>query len=409
MVGQDKNSELTGSAGPACQRLPSGIWGLGFVSMFMDISSELVHSLLPIFMASVLGASMVTIGMIEGLAEGIAALTKVFSGALSDYCGRRKLLAVIGYSLSALTKPVFPLATTIGWVFGARFTDRIGKGIRGAPRDALIADLTPVPLRGAAYGLRQSLDSVGALIGPLLAVILMLCLANDIRSVLWWATVPAFIAVCILILAVHEPDCPKADVKPRTRLKMANIKQLSRRYWLIVLLGAFFTLARFSEAFLILRAQDLGLAIGYVPLIMIVMNIFYSVCAYPAGIAADRFSGRVLLICGLAVLVIADCILALNKSAWITLFGAAFWGLHMALTQGLFAKLIAETAPVELRGSAFGMFHLVSGLALFLASLIAGSLWTNYGASIPFIAGGSCALLAALGLVLYHPKRNAIQ
>jgi len=389
------------------RRLPIGIWGLGFVSMFMDISSELVHSLLPIFMATVLGTSMVTIGIIEGFAEGAAAITKVFSGAISDYCGKRKFLAVAGYALSAVTKPIFPLATTIGWVFGARFVDRIGKGIRDAPRDALVADIAPLQLRGAAYGLRQSLDSVGAFIGPLMAVIFMIWFTNDIRVVLWLAVLPAFIAVFLLIIAVREPESPDRAADSRNRLTLTDTKRLPMRYWLIVVLGAVFTLARFSEAFLILRAQDVGLAIDYVPMIMIVMNIFYSIFSYPAGAAADRLSARILLVFGLAILVVADVVLAMAVSPWITFAGAAFWGLHMAFTQGLLSKLVADNAPADLRGTAFGMFNLVSGVALFLASFIAGSLWTAFGASATFIAGASFAILAAMGLLLCRPKTRS--
>jgi MFS family permease len=377
--------------------------------MFMDISSELVHSLLPIFMATVLGTSIVTIGMIEGFAEGATAITKVFSGAISDYFGKRKFLAVVGYTLSAITKPIFPIATTIGWVFGARFVDRIGKGIRGAPRDALVADIAPLQLRGAAYGLRQSLDSVGAFIGPLLAVIFMIWFTNDIRAVLWVAVVPAFIAVFLLIIAVRVPESPNRAADPRNYLTLIDTKRLSMRYWLVVALGAVFTLARFSEAFLILRAQDVGLAIGYVPMIMIVMNIFYSIFAYPAGTAADRLSARTLLLFGLAILVVADIVLAIAVSPWLTFAGAALWGLHMAFTQGLLSKIVADTAPADLRGTAFGLFNFVSGVALFLASFIAGSLWTAFGASTTFIAGASFAFLAAMGLLLYRPKTQSVR
>ena len=384
--------------------LPIGIWGLGFVSMFMDISSELVHSLLPIFMATVLGTSMVTIGIIEGFAEGAAAITKVFSGAISDYCGKRKFLAVAGYTLSAITKPIFPLSTTIGWVFGARFIDRIGKGIRGAPRDALIADIAPLQLRGAAYGLRQSLDSVGAFIGPLLAVIFMIWFTNDIRAVLWAAILPAFIAVFLLIIVVREPESADRAADSRNRLTLTDTKRLPMGYWLIVVLGAVFTLARFSEAFLILRAQDVGLTVGYIPIIMIVMNIFYSIFAYPAGIAADRLSARTLLMFGIIILVIADIVLAMALPPQVTFAGAALWGLHMAFTQGLLSKLVADTAPEDLRGTSFGVFNLVSGVAVFLASFIAGLLWTAFGASVTFIAGASFSIIAAMGLLLYRPK-----
>jgi len=387
--------------------LPRTVWVLGLGSMFMDISSELVHGLLPIFMATVLGVSMVTIGIIEGTAEATAAITKVFSGAVSDYFRKRKLLVVLGYGLGAITKPVFPLATTIGWVFGARFVDRIGKGIRGAPRDALVADIVSPQLRGAAYGLRQSLDSVGAFLGPLLAVAFMIWLANDIRAVLWVAVVPAFLAVLLLLVAAREPESSEHASGPGNYLTSTDAKRMPLRYWFVVALGAVFTLARFSEAFLILRAQDVGLAVGYVPAIMIVMNIVYATFAYPAGAAADRLSARSLLVFGLGVLVVADVVLATAASPWIAFLGAAFWGLHMAFTQGLLSKLVADSAPAELRGTAFGIFNLVSGGALLLASVIAGSLWSVFGASATFIAGASFAAVAATGLVLYRPHARA--
>jgi len=386
--------------------LPRSVWILGFVSMFMDISSELVHSLLPIFMATVLGVSMVTIGIVEGIAEAAAAITKVFSGTISDYFRKRKVLVMLGYGLGALTKPIFPLATTIWWVFGARFVDRIGKGIRGAPRDALIADIVPPQVRGAAYGLRQSLDSFGAFLGPLFAVLFMILLVNDIKAVLWIAVLPAFISV-MLIFAVREPDTSELAGGNKSRLTFADVKRLPIRYWLIVSLGAVFTLARFSEAFLILRAQDVGLAIGYVPAVLIVMNIFYSVFAYPAGIAADRLSARTLLVFGLGMLIVADVILAIASSPWVAFLGTAFWGLHMAFTQGLLSKLVADTAPAELRGTAFGIFNLITGVSILFASVIAGSLWSIFGALATFIAGASFATLAAMGLLLYRPNVRA--
>lgn len=375
--------------------------------MFMDISSELVHSLLPVFMVTVLGASMVTIGIVEGIAEATAAFTKVFSGAISDYFGKRKLLVVLGYGLGAISKPVFPLATSIAWVFIGRFIDRIGKGIRGAPRDALVADITPPELRGAAYGLRQSLDSVGAFVGPLLAVAFMAWLANDIKAVLWVAVVPAFIAVALVITAVREPDQASPGAGARMPLTLADAKRLPLHYWLIVLLGAVFTLARFSEAFLVLRAQDVGLALGYVPIVMIVMNVVYAAVAYPAGVAADRFSRRALLIVGLAMLVAADIVLAMAASPLQAFIGAAFWGLHMGLTQGLLSKLVADIAPTELRGTAFGIFNLASGGALLLASVIAGALWAAFGAPATFLAGATFAALAAFGLLAYRTGLKA--
>lgn len=384
--------------------LPLSIWALGLASMFMDISSELIHSLLPIYMTTVLGMSMVTIGFIEGIAEATAAITKVFSGVLSDYLGKRKFLVVLGYGLGALTKPIFPLANSVGWIFGARFIDRIGKGIRGAPRDALIADITAPELRGAAYGLRQALDSVGAFVGPLLAVLFMLWLANDITSVLWIAVLPAFIAVLLLIVAVHEPKSTARTTHQKTSLRLADAKRLQLRYWLIVLLGAVFTLARFSEAFLVLRAQSVGLTLSFIPVVMIVMSVVYAVVAYPAGVAADRMSHRRLLFIGLVMLVLADILLASATTAWHVFAGATLWGLHMGLTQGLLSKLVADNAPADLRGSAFGIFNLVSGVALLLASVIAGVLWQTLGPAATFIAGAIFAAIASVGILAYRPS-----
>jgi MFS family permease len=406
---------VSGSGGPqplvgapaAFRGLPPGIWALGLGSLFMDTSSELIHSLLPAFMATVLGASMVTIGLVEGVAEATAAITKVFSGALSDYLGKRKLPVVLGYGLAALTKPIFPLATSMGWVFTARFVDRVGKGIRGAPRDALVADIAPPELRGAAYGLRQALDSIGAFVGPLLAVFFMMWLANDIRTVMWIAVVPAFVAVALLALYVREPAGARAGARGRIPLTLADAGRLPQRYWLVVVLGAVFTLARFSEAFLLLRAQDVGLALGYVPLVLIVMNVFYAGLAYPAGAAADRVSPRALLLPGLALLIAADLVLAVAAGPLLAFVGAALWGAHMALTQGVLSKLVADTAPAELRGTAFGLFNLFSGGALLLASVIAGALWSVLGAPATFLAGAAFAAAAAIGLLAYRTTPQA--
>lgn len=381
--------------------LPLGIWVLGLGSLFMDMSSELIHSLLPLFMASGLGVSVATIGLVEGVAEATAAVTKVFSGTLSDWLGKRKLLLVLGYGLAALTKPVFPLASSVAWVFGARFVDRLGKGIRGAPRDALLADITPASLRGAAYGLRQALDSVGAFAGPLLAIAGMVWFANDFRAAMWLAVPPAFIAVALLVRYVREPE-PTAGATAREPLALRDARQLPRRFWGVVVLGAVFTLARFSEAFLVLRAQDVGFQLMLVPVVMVVMNVFYALCAYPAGSAADRYRPRTLLLVGLVVLIASDLVLAAASGPVPMLTGAALWGIHMALTQGLLAKLVADTAPVRLRGTAFGIFHLVSGGALLAASAIAGVLWSVLGAPATFVAGAAFAGIAAAGLLAYR-------
>jgi MFS family permease len=373
--------------------------------MLMDVSSEMIHSLLPALMLS-LGASVMMIGIIEGIAEATASVTKVFSGAISDYFRKRKIIVLLGYGLAAITKPIFPLATSMWWVFSARFIDRIGKGIRGAPRDALIADIAPSHLRGAAYGLRQSLDTVGAFVGPLLAVGLLMLYAGDLKSVMWWAVVPALLTVALLFFGVSEPDAPPL-AQAAARLSWRDANQLSSRYWFIVTLGGVFTLARFSEAFLILRAQDVGLAVTFAPLIMIAMNVVYSLFAYPVGAAADRLAAKPILVIGLVVLVIADVVLAYATTWWMALLGAMLWGLHMAFTQGVLAKLVADTAPDSLRGTAFGVFNLVSGGALLLASVIAGALWHSFGATATFIAGAGFAVIACVGLVLYSTEISA--
>ena len=365
--------------------------------MFMDISSELVHSLLPVYMTATLGVSMLTIGLVEGIAEAAASVTKVLSGVLSDHWNKRKPLVVLGYSLSAFTKPVFPLALSIGWVAAARFVDRIGKGVRDSPRDALVADVTSVDIRGSAYGLRQALDSVGALLGPLLALAFMIILRNIVRGVLWIAAAPAFVAV-ILLVGVREPE--RTGSEPVKTVGFRDAKRLEQGYWLIVTLGATFTLARFSEAFLILRAERAGLSIAYVPVVMVVMNAVYTAGAYPAGAASDSLSHRKLLFGGVVALIVADLILAAATTILFVLLGAAVWGLHMALTQGLFSKLVADSAPLDLRGTAFGIFNLIAGVAALFASVIAGFLWNSFGPSATFFAGAVFAAATGLGMGL---------
>ena len=379
------------------RQIPPGVWVLGFVSLLMDISSEMVHSLLPMFMVTTLGVSVFAVGLIEGLAESTALIVKIFSGAFSDYLGKRKGLAVFGYALGALTKPLFAVASTMGVVITARLLDRVGKGIRGAPRDALVADVTPLHLRGAAFGLRQSLDTVGAFLGPLLAVGLMLVWANDFRAVFWVAVIPGVMAVALLLFGLKEPE--HRQTAPRTNpIQRQNIKRLTGRYWWVVGIGAVFTLARFSEAFLVLRAQQGGIPIALVPLVMVAMNLVYAVSAYPFGKLSDRMSHQGLLVLGLVVLIAADLVLASSNHWGFILAGVALWGVHMGITQGLLATMVADAAPVDLRGTAFGFFSLVSGLAMLLASVLAGLFWDRLGASSTFYLGATFCVLALLGL-----------
>jgi MFS family permease len=348
-------------------QIPSAVWVLGFVSMLMDISSEMIHSLLPMFMVTTLGASAFAVGLIEGLAESTALIVKVFSGALSDYLGKRKGLAVFGYALGALTKPLFAIAPTIGIVLTARLLDRVGKGVRGAPRDALVADIVPPHLRGAAFGLRQSLDTIGAFLGPLLAVCLMLLWANDFRAVFWVAVIPGLMAVALLLLGVREPERHE-EGKRSNPIRRENLKRLGASYWWVVGIGAVFTLARFSEAFLVLRAQQGGVPVAFVPLVMVAMNLIYALSAYPFGKLSDRMSHTKLLALGLVILIAADVVLATNDHWGVVIAGVALWGVHLGITQGLLATMVADTAPADLRGTAYGFFNLMSGIAMLVAS-----------------------------------------
>ena len=373
---------------------------LGFVSLFMDVSSELIHGLLPVFMVSSLGASALAVGIVEGIAESTALIVKVFSGVLSDYLGKRKALAVIGYGLGALSKPLFALALTVNWVLAARFIDRIGKGIRGAPRDALIADLAPPEIRGAAYGLRQSLDTVGAFLGPLLGVALMLYWAGDFRTVFWYALIPAVIAVSLLAIGVQEPGASAGERRPSAPIGWRTLAEMGSAYWFVVAAGGAFTLARFSEAFLILRAQQQGLPDSYAPLVLVVMNLVYALAAYPLGKLADRVSHLGLLAAGLAVLIAADLVLAQAQGLAAVGVGVALWGLHLGMTQGLLATMVADAAPAHLRGTAFGFFNLASGGAMLAASVLAGLLWDRLGPGVTFYAGAICASAALLLLTL---------
>lgn len=378
--------------------LPRGVIALGFVSLCMDASSELVHSLLPVFLVSVLGVSAMSVGLIEGIAEATASIVKVFSGTLSDWIGKRKPLVLAGYGLAALTKPLFPLAQGLGLVLTARFVDRIGKGIRGAPRDALIADITPPQARGAAYGLRQSMDTVGAVIGPAAALLLMAATHDNFRLVFWAAVVPAALAVLLIVFGVREPEVHGAAHRRRLPIRRDELGRLPRAFWLVVGFASTLTLARFSEAFLLLRASSVGLHAAYVPLVLIVMNVVYAASAWPFGHWSDRADRRRLLVLGIVLLIGADLVLAAASSvAWV-LAGTVLWGLHMGATQGLLTALVADAAPADLRGTGFGLFNLLTGLTLLLASVVAGALWTTLGPAMTFLAGAGFSLLALFGI-----------
>lgn len=396
-----QSSDASRSVSTIARHLPAGVWALGFVSMFMDISSEMIHGLLPVFLVGTLGVSAAALGLIEGIAESTAAVTKMFSGVWSDRIGRRKPLAVLGYSMAAITKPLFPLADSVITVFAARFVDRIGKGIRGAPRDALVADLTPAEQRGAAFGLRQTLDTVGAFVGPLMAIGLMVVFAGSTRTVFWIATLPAIIAVAILVMAVREPEAPRPKAARGNPLAGFHWRRFPPAFWRLVVIVVLFTLTRFSEAFLVLRAQSSGLPEAYAPLALVVMNLAYLVSAYPAGALSDRMPRHRLLVLGCVVMVAADMLLAFGRGPTAIFIGIAAWGLHMGMTEGLLNALTADHAPPELRGTAFGVVNLVRGVTLLVASVVAGGLWAKFGPQATFLAGavlaGVTAVVAAVG------------
>ena len=390
------------NAGPTHRpAIPRTVWALGFVSMFMDISSEIIHALLPLFLTVTLGVSVAMVGLIDGVAEATASITKVFSGYLSDRMGKRKPLILIGYGIGALSKPLFALAGTAPVILGARFADRIGKGLRGAPRDALVADVTPPEIRGRAFGLRQSIDTVGAFLGPLIAIAAMAAFANDMRAVFWLAVIPAAIAVLLVLVGVEDAKKPAGETRARVPVRMADLRQLPKAFWLLVAIGAVFTLARFSEAFLILKANAEGLSLALTPLVLVAMNAVYMLAAYPLGSLSDRVSAKAMLIASLIVLIAADLALAMLPGISGAFVGIALWGLHMAVTQGLFAKLVADRSTPELRGSAYGMFNLVTGLALLAASVIAGILWDASGPNATFLVGAGCAAIALAGLLAF--------
>ena len=384
--------------------LPRNVWVLGFVSLLMDLSSEIYHALLPAFVTIVLGLPATALGAIDGIAEAAANFAKLVSGRLSDRSSRRKPWIVAGYGIAALSKPLFPLAGSAAAVMAARFADRIGKGIRGSPRDALIADEAAPAIRGRAFGLRQSLDTLGAMLAPLAAVGLMVLLADNIRAVFWIAAVPALLSFLLAWFALKESEGPRvAGPRPPLFAGFRSIDAPTRR---IIAIGFLFTLARFSEAFLILRALDAGVSVTLSPLVLVLFNIGFGVLAFPAGSLSDRVSPKAILAGGMALLIAADLILAQDASLAVLGLGVLLWGAHMALTQGIFARMIADSAPAELRATSFGAFYFASGIATLLASFGAGIIWDRSGASATFIAGAGVAALALVMLTLL-PKDRA--
>ena len=385
-------------------RLPRNVWVLGFVSLLMDLSSEIYHALLPAFITVTLALPVVALGAIDGIAEATASFAKLASGRLSDRSMKRKPWVLLGYGLAALSKPLFPLAQGALELMGARFADRVGKGIRGAPRDAIIADETPAEMRGKAFGLRQALDTVGAFIAPLAAIALMFAFADDIRAVFWIAAIPAVLSFLLALVAVHEPAVRAAPAKARAFFHgFRDIDRTGRRLLAVAFL---FTLARFSEAFLILRAIDVGVSTALSPLALVAFNLGFMALAYPAGALSDRISPRTVLMAGMATLVVADLILGLGNGIPSLIAGTVLWGAHMALTQGIFLRMIADAAPEHLRATSFGAFYFVTGVGTLLASLAAGFIWDRDGGSATFLAGAAAAAVALAMFSLLREERR---
>ena len=380
---------------PRLRHLPRAIWMLGFTSLFMDMSTEILQSLLPLFMVTVLGASVAVVGLIDGLTEATASFTKILSGALSDHLGKRKLPALAGYVFSALAKPLVPLSTGLLTVFFARFLDRVGKGVRDAPRDALVADIVSARQRGAAYGLRQGLDTLGALAGPLIAVGLMALFAGNFRTVFWFACIPAVACVLTLALGVKEPARTRPAQREAFPLMPSQLKRLSADFWILIGVIFLLLLPRFSESLLLLRAQNVGLAATWVPLVFTAMNLFYAPIAAPAGLLSDRFGRRRMIFAGFAMLIPAQLMLYAADHPALVFAGAIFWGIHYGLTQGALAAVVADAAPKQLRGTAFGVFHLVSGLAILIGSTAAGLVWDAQGPPMTFLYA---AIVGGVGL-----------
>ena len=382
--------------------IPKNVWALGIVSLLMDLSSEMILSILPIFLVTGLGVSVLTLGLIEGLAEGVASVIKAFSGALSDYLKKRKILVVIGYGLSTLTKPFFALASTATWIFTARFVDRLGKGIRGAPRDSLIADSTSTKIRGTAYSLRQALDTLGALLGPIFAIIILYLTTNNFRLVLWFAVIPAVLCIVVLIFGVKESTLKKNISRKKSYFLFENFLKITPVIWLFFLTVFILNLGHFSEAFLLLRSQEIGLKVSFIPVVFVVMNVAYAIVAVPFGHLADRGGFFILIVCGFLILVLADIILALTNSVGWMFVGIIFWGIHLGMTQGLLLAMISKLSPLELRGTSFGLFHAISGVALLTASLIAGYLWQYYYSGLIFFVSAIITLVGITTFFLWY-------
>lgn len=392
--------------GPSRSAIPATVWMVGFVSLLMDVSSEMINTLLPLYLAGGLGASALAIGFIEGISVAIATASKFLSGVLADFSRRAKPIAVLGYGLAALSRLIFPLATSVDLIVLARAMDRVGKGIRGAPRDAIVAAVTPQGMRGASFGLRKSLDTVGGFLGPLIAIAAMLLLAGDIVTVFWLAALPAGMAVAVLIFAVREPAESRAEIKNIPAFRFADAFRLNPAIWTVICLAGVIMLARFSEAFLLLKSVEAGFSLTWVPVSIVIMHGVYGLCAYPVGKLSDTIGNTGLLLCSLVFLVVAHLTIAFSATVWEFVIGIVFWGLHMGFSQGLLGAMVADASPAGLRASAFGAFNLVTGIVLLIGNVAAGWLWQDLGSHAPFIAGALLSLFAFFAIAVLQRKTN---
>jgi MFS family permease len=391
---------LSASDPPRPKRLSPNVAALGFVSLLTAISSAMIYGLLPVFLVKVLGVNVASVGLIEGMAESANSLIKIVSGTASDRIGRRMPLVIFGYTLSAVVKTLFPLAGAASTVLAARVLDRLGKGIRDAPRDAFLTDMTAPGLRGTSFGLRLALAIAGFVFGPFFAVGLMRLSGDDFRLVFWIALIPAFLSIIVLILAVKEMPFNHQPGGRGLRFQRGDLNALPVAFWWAIVIASLLSLARFSPAFLVLKAHATGVDAAYVPMILGLMYFVYSVTAYPFGVLADRFDRRLQLGIGTLILVGADAVLAHAQTIWGAAFGAALWGLQMGVTQPVIGAIVADAAPERLRGAAFGIYDLTIGLAAFAASSGAGILWSISGPGTAFGVSASIASGVALMLLL---------
>lgn len=397
---------MTAQASPGtADKLDRNVWAAGLVSLLTDISSEMIVPVLPLFLTGVLGASAQVVGLIEGVAEFTASLVKSVSGWLSDRAGRRKPLMVLGYGVSNVVKPFLGLTGSWGQVLAIRFADRFSKGVRGAPRDALIADSTPTHLRGRAFGLHRGLDTVGAAIGPLTAALVLNLYAGNLRAVFWWTAVPGVLAVLLLVGFVRDTGRRAAGAAPTAPSPVMRGWSLSlqplvpRLRWFVVV-STVFAIGNSADAFLVLRAQGLGLSVALVPIAYFLFNASYAVLSYPAGALSDKIGRRPVLLGGFIAFALIYAGFGAARHSWQVWILFLFYGIYYAGTEGIQKAYMTDHVGAEQRGTAVGILNAWTGLAALPASLIAGVMWDRFGQPATFYVSAAIAVLATLLLAM---------